>query len=523
MGRVHAAGVPALIPRLAALVLACTAGALQAQSLPRPVALALARAQVPASAVSVRVVELGSGRERLSHRAQVPMNPASVTKLLTTSAALELLGPQHTWTTTVLADGQWEGPTLQGRLIVRGGGDPKLVVERLQALVAQVHASGIRSVRGDIVLDRSLFRPPAVNPADFDGEPFKPYNVQPDALLVNFHSLVMRFTPDAAEQRARVTVEPPLAGMQVDATVPLAPQAPCLDWRTGLLASIDQPLRLQFKGSYPLACGERAWPTAYPEPARFAERAIEAAWRAQGGELSGRVREATAEESAALRARGSLSGSKPRLTLELASLPLAEVVVDINKFSNNVMAQQLFYTLGLRSTAADAPPGTLEAGRAVLLDWWRQAVPDAPPPVLGNGSGLNREERVTAQGLSDLLRRMAAGPHAPHLQASLPVAGVDATMRQRATRVAGRAWLKTGSLRDVSAIAGYAQGPAGQRFVVVGLINHANASAGRAALDALVQWAAQGAETGKGRAQYVAEGPASSGDRDTASPGALLP
>ena len=416
------------------------------------------------------------------------MNPASVTKLVTTSAALELLGPQHTWTTTVLADGELSGDLLQGRLVIRGGGDPKLVVERLQSMVAQVHASGVKHVRGDIVLDRSLFKPPQVNPGDFDGEPLKPYNVQADALLMNFQSLLMRFAPDAAQGRAKVTVEPSVAGMQVDDSVPLATNQPCQDWRGGLKASIDQPLRLQFAGVYPLACGERAWPTAYPEPARFAERVFEAAWRAQGGQLSGRVREATAEEARALQLHGSVSNARPRLKLELPSVPLAEVVNDVNKFSNNVMAQHLLYTLGLRSTAADAPPGTLEAGRAVVLDWWRQVLPGSTLPVLGNGSGLNRDERITAQALADLLQRIATGPRSAEMLSSLPVAGVDATMRMRAASAAGRAWLKTGSLRDVSSIAGYALASDGRRYIVVGMVNHANASAARAALDALVHW-----------------------------------
>ncbi len=469
---------------------AASAAPVQA-TLPKPVAHALARAQVPPSAVALLVVDLGSGRTRLAHRAQEPMNPASVTKLVTTAAALELLGPQHTWTTTVQAEGELDGGVLTGRLLVRGGGDPKLVTERLQALVAQLQASGIRAVQGDIVLDRGLWRPAAVHPGDFDGEPLKPYNVQPDALLVNFHSLVLSFTPEAAQRQVRIRAEPPLAGVHVDAQVPLS-DGPCQDWRLALRASLDQPLAVRFAGSYPQACGERTWSTAHPEPARFAERAIEAAWRQAGGGLSGRVREATADEQAALRARGFLGAAKPRLKLEFPSVPLAEVVSDVNKFSNNVMAQHLFYTLGERRTAG--VPATLESGRAAVLDWWRQALPTSALPVLDNGSGLSRSERVTAQALGELLRRMAAGPRAPEFLASLPVAGVDATMRQRATAVAGRAWLKTGSLRDVSAIAGYAQGTGGQRYAVVGLVNHDNASAARGALDALVQWVVLGTE-----------------------------
>ncbi|MEI7785038.1 MAG: D-alanyl-D-alanine carboxypeptidase/D-alanyl-D-alanine-endopeptidase [Betaproteobacteria bacterium] len=467
----------------------CSHAAGPVDDLPRVVAQALQRAHVPADAAAFMVVDLESAQVRLKHRGDEAMNPASVIKLLTTSAALDLLGPAHTWTTTVLADGLLQGGVLKGHLVLRGGGDPKLVVERLQALLAQVQASGVKAIEGDIVLDRQLFKPPAVRPGDFDGEPLKPYNAQPDALLVNFKSMVLTFTPEPAQRRALVTLEPPLAGVQVDASVPLAAGARCEDWRASLQAVLDQPQRVQFRGRYPASCGERTWPTAYSEPESFAARVVEALWRSQGGGLSGRVREASAPEAAQLARSGSLSGAKPAVRLDAPSLPLSEIVQDINKYSNNVMAQQVFYTLGLRAEPALA--GTQEGARAVLLDWWRQHQPGSALPLLDNGSGLSRAQRISAQALADLLLRMARGPHAAPLLASLPVAGVDATMRNRARSVAGQAWLKTGSLRDVSAIAGYAQAASGRRYVVVALINHDQAGPGRAALDALVQWVVQ--------------------------------
>ena len=492
--------MPAIRLPLLRLILACglasavgcshAAGPLL--ELPRSVALALQRAQVPVEAAAFMVVDLESAQVRLNHRGGELMNPASVIKLLTTSAALDLLGPAHTWTTTVLADGTLQGGVLKGHLVLRGGGDPKLVVERLQALLAQVQASGVKAIEGDIVLDRQLFKPAPVRPGDFDGEPLKPYNAQPDALLVNFKSMVLTFTPEPAQRRALVTVEPPLAGVQIDASVPLAAGARCEDWRASLQAVLDQPQRVLFRGRYPAGCGERSWPTAYAEPESFAARVIEAVWRAQGGGLSGRVREASAPETAQLALRGSLSGARPVLRLDAPSLPLSEIVQDINKYSNNVMAQQVFYTLGLRAEPALA--GTQEGARAVVMDWWRQRQPGSAPPLLDNGSGLSRAQRISAQALADLLLRMARGPHAAPLLASLPVAGMDATMRNRARAVAGQAWLKTGSLRDVSAIAGYAQSASGRRYAVVAVINHEQAGPGRAALDALVQWVVQAAE-----------------------------
>ena len=457
--------------------------------LPRPVLQALAQAQVPPQAASFWVADLSAGQVRISHRAGQAMNPASAIKLLTTSAALELLGPQYTWRTTVLAEGALQGPLLKGHLVLRGGGDPKLVIERLQSMLAQVQAAGIKAIEGDIVLDRSLWRVPVVHPGQFDGEPLKPYNAQPDALLVNFKSLVLTFTPEPERGRAAVRIEPALAGVQVDESVPLAKGVRCEDWRASLQAVLDQAQQVSFRGPYPASCGERSWPTAYAEPESFAARTIEAAWRALGGGLSGRVREATPSEIAELARSGTLGRSPAALRLDAPSLPLLDIVQDINKFSNNVMAQQVFYTLGQQG--AQGTPSTPEAARAVLLDWWRERQPHSEPPVIDNGSGLSRTQRITARALGELLQRMAASPVADELLASLPVAGVDATMRQRARAVAGQAWLKTGSLRGVSAIAGYAQASGGRRYVVVGVINHDNASAGRAALDALVQWVVQ--------------------------------
>ena len=276
--------------------------------LPAAVAKALTRAQVPLDAVSLLVVDAGGkAAPRLAHRAGQPMNPASVMKLVTTYAALDLLGPDFTWNTRVLMDGSIEGGVLHGNLIVRGGGDPKMVVERLQALLAQIQYSGVKVVRGDIVLDRSAFQSAVQDAGEFDGEPLRPYNASPDALLINFKSMVMRFTPDPLNNRALVAVEPPLAGIMIDESVPLARVARCGDWRSELRASVDNPNRLQFSGSYSAACGERVWPSAYADPGSFAARAIEGSWRALGGLLTGTVRDASAPEL--------LDGHSPRAVL----------------------------------------------------------------------------------------------------------------------------------------------------------------------------------------------------------------
>ncbi len=423
------------------------------------------------------VAPLPLPQARLSHRAQASMNPASVMKLITTYAGLDLLGEQFTWKNRVYYDGFIVNGVLDGNLVLRGSGDPKLVLERIEDLFKQVQAKGVREIRGDIVLDRSIFNVPDKNPADFDDEPLRPYNAAPDGLLVNFKSLIFTFTPNPANGTVAVKSEPPIAGVDIPLEV-LSSGDTCGNWRGGLRADFSNPLRISFAGRYAMACGERVWPVAYVEPRAYAARVIDAMWRASGARLSGTVREGPTSRSA-------------RLLLSAPSLPLADIAADINKFSNNVMAQQLFLTLSAQGRAR----GSFEASQKVLQKWWREKLGSAghAAPLIENGSGLSRSERASAASLTALLHHAAASPQGRAFADSMGIAGVDgtvATMRARnnASAALGNAQLKTGTLRDVTAIAGYANGQSGQRYSLVAIINHPNAGAARPALDALVEW-----------------------------------
>lgn len=471
---------PLLTGLLCALV--CSAPMAQtrhAQALPAPVIKALRQAQVPPQSLSVLIAPLPSApneawRPRLAQHEQDAVNPASVMKLFTTYAGLQLLGPDFTWRNRIYTDGPIKDGVLQGNLIVRGSGDPKLVIERLQDLIGQIMAKGVREVRGNIVLDRSVFDlAPRKDP--FDDEPLRPYNASPDGALLNFKSVIYTFTPDPASGRARVRSEPPLTGLSVPADVPLR-SGPCQDWRSELKADFSQNLQTRFAGSYPASCGERAWPVAYPNPEDYAPRVFQALWLQAEGQLTGQT------------VYGP-TPAKAKLLLEARSLPLAEVVADINKFSNNVMAQQLFLTLSSELGA----PGRFEASRLRLDQWWRNQFPGLPAPVLDNGSGLSRSERSTARSLTALLQLASQGEAAPAFRNSLSIAGVDGTAarlkdRQPNAAAIGKAWLKTGSLRDVASIAGYVQGDSGRMYTLVAVLNHANAQQARPALDALLEW-----------------------------------
>jgi D-alanyl-D-alanine carboxypeptidase/D-alanyl-D-alanine-endopeptidase (penicillin-binding protein 4) len=443
-----------------------------AQNLPPEVDAALARAKVPRDAVAVLLVDAqGQSAARLSHRANVPMNPASVMKLVTTFAALELLGPAYTWSTPVYVEGAVREGTLFGNVYVQGQGDPKLVLERLWLMLRRVQGLGIQTIAGDVVLDRSAFDVTQTDPSSFDGEPLRPYNAAPDALLINYKSVVMTLVPELSSNTARIQFDPPLAGVQMQATVPLL-AGDCGDYRGTLNANFSDANRIRFAGGYPASCGEKVWPVAYADPTSYASRAVQGMWQDMGGTLGGTVRIGQVPPA--------LIAGKP--VFEVRSAPLSEVIRDINKYSNNVMAQQVFLTLGA---------GNFENARTVVQNWWRDRIGPQDVPVLDNGSGLSRSERISAHALGRLLQSAYASPLMPELMASLPITGVDGTLRRVTSRAAGSAHLKTGSLSDVVAVAGYVHAAGGKRYVLVALINHPNAKAARPAIDALVEWAAR--------------------------------
>ena len=463
-------------------------------TLPPSVLAALQRAGVPAQAMSALVLPANSsGGERLSYRADASVNPASVMKLVTTYAAMDMLGPDFTWRTDFYTDGRLDNGSLRGNLYIRGGGDPKLVLERIHAAFWALQDKGVRVILGDMVLDHSAFELPEHNPGEFDGESLRPYNASPDALLVNFKSVILTFLPDTANGVAQVLSEPPLAGLTVDATVPLS-RAACGDWRGALRARFEDANTIRFEGQYPGRCGEKVWPVAYQDPDSYAVRALEGLWRASGGALTGR-------------ARSGLTPPGVKLLHEAQSLPLSEIIADVNHWSNNVMAQQVFLTLGRLAPARQEVRGVtreqfqplrtarFERSREALTQWWHTTFGiRSTVPVMDNGSGLSRTERITPQALATMLQHAARHPQAERFVQSLSVAGVSGTAARMAqgshSLARGNAWLKTGTLRDVTGIAGYVDTVGGKRYVVVGFVNHEQASAARPALDALVEWTA---------------------------------
>jgi D-alanyl-D-alanine carboxypeptidase/D-alanyl-D-alanine-endopeptidase (penicillin-binding protein 4) len=469
-----------------AILLALTFSWPARADLPSPVAQALRSAGIPQRNVAAVVQELGAPRPVVQHEAHDSMNPASVMKLVTTYAALELLGPAYRWKTEAYVDGN--------DVVLKGYGDPKLDLESFWMLLRNLRGRGLKDIRGDLVLDRSYFGPVANERIDDDS--FRPYNVVPDALLVNFKSLRFSFVP--AEAGVRVYAEPALPGLEVVNTLKLTDGA-CPEGRPfrALIQAEFQskPPRASFTGAYPVVCGEKELNVALYEPQDYVAAMVKQLWAEMGGSWEGLVRQGTASPLA-------------RLVYVHESEPLAQIVRDINKFSNNVMARQLYLTLAAEMGGAPARP---ELALASIRQFLTSKNIKAPELVIENGSGLSRMERASAGTLAAVLQAAWHSAVMPEFVSSLPVVAADGTMKKRliGERVAGRAHVKSGLLHDVRSIGGYVLDRHGRRYLVVMIINHPRASAdGQPALDAMLGWIYEGPTArGAARARRSAAAP----------------
>jgi D-alanyl-D-alanine carboxypeptidase/D-alanyl-D-alanine-endopeptidase (penicillin-binding protein 4) len=460
------------MPRLFKTFLLCLAllpGAARAQ-LPKEVAEGLRSAEIPLSNVGVVVQEVGASRPSLTMNSHQPFNPASTMKLVTTYAALELLGPAFRWKTEAYVDGD--------NLVLKGYGDPKLNYESFWMLLRNLRGRGLREIRGDVILDRSRFAP--VPDVPFDSEVYRPYNVVPDALLVNFKSLRFTFLP--VGDKVRLFVEPALPGLEVVNSLRIAeglcPEGRAFRELIGASFESKPKPRAAFVGVYPAQCGEKDFNVALHAPEDYAAGMIRQLWTELGGTWKGNVREGVVPVGA-------------RLVYTHESEPLGETVRAINKFSNNVMARQLFLTLAAELVGT---PALAENATRAIQQWLTLKNIRAPELVLENGSGLSRNERLSAGNMAAILQAAWKSPVMPEFVSSLPVVAADGTMkkRMRGERVAGSAHIKTGLLNEARAIGGYVLDRNGRRHVVVMIINHPKAPETDAAMDALLAWVYNG-------------------------------
>ena len=409
-------------------------------------------------ALSLVMIPLNGPGVPTVFNADVSMNPASTMKLVTTYAALEMLGPTHQWKTEFYTDGTLNNGTLQGNLYLKGGGDPKLNMEKLWLLMRDLRANGVQQVTGDLILDRSFFEQPQLPAFNDDGnDKNKPFLVKPDALMVNLKAL--RFIARNDAGKVLISVEPPIASIRVDNQVKALNSKQCTgDVRYNPVQQADGTVLVTVSGQLADGCNSQTY-LSLLDHATYTAGAVRAIWKELGGTIQGQDRQASVPKNAKLLARAY-------------SPDLAEIIRDINKYSNNTMAQQLFLSLGAQFRN-DADGDDAKAAQRVIRQWLAKKGITAPHLIMENGSGLSRAERVSAREMAQMLQAAWNSPYAAEFISSMPIAGKDGTMRKRlkTTAMNGQAHIKTGTLNTVRAISGFSRDINGNTWAVVAILN----------------------------------------------------
>lgn len=442
--------------------------------LPASVADALKKAGIPQQNAGVYVQAVASNSPILSQYAEQAMNPASVMKVVTTNAALDLLTPAYRWKTEIYRDGKLANWILQGNLIIKGYGDPSFKAQDFWRLLINLRQAGVKKINGDLIIDKTYFANNTGGAASFDNEKWRAYNAMPSAFLVNGRNTSFKFAVN--DEGVNVAQEFELAEVIIVNKMRRV-QGVCGDWRSRMTYDV-QPYEdnavVTFNGIYATECGERFLELSLFDDEKYAFFTFKKLWRELGGEFNGALKVQKTPTTAVK-------------VLEQVSEPLGSIVRDINKWSNNVMARQLLLTIAAEKNGV---PATEAEGASAIRTWLVANGLKFNELVIENGSGLSRIEQISAEHLGQLLVRAYNSPVMPEMMASLPILSLDGTIKQRLkdSQSNGRAHLKTGSIDGVSAVAGYMLDANGHRHVLVMLVNDAKAAASKGAQDALIEW-----------------------------------
>ncbi len=473
-----------VLVRLAGLAaLAALAGPAAAHDpLPDSVQQALASVGLPADALAAVALPLRGGARAWQHQGRRPMQPGSTIKLLTSIVALDQLGPNHRGFTELRSAAPLVDGTLQGDLVLLGGADAELGVPELWALLLELQQAGVRHIAGELIVDRTRHRParPDLGLPPFDEAPEFPYNAVPDALMLNQGGL-LPLALRATDSGVAASTVPPLDGVIVDSSMTVV-DAPCADWRSHWQPATVAPdaaaggaVRITLNGAFPRGCTQRA-ALGLLDRQLLAAGLFRSLWQGLGGTWAGAAREAAAPAGTRLLARRT-------------GRAWGELLRPLNKTSDNTWTRLLYLELGVPGMVAAPARSTADLAGDAVRHWLAGHGIDDDGVVLDNGSGLSRSERLSPWQLARALQVAHAGRHASDLIMSLPSAGVDGTMRHRLkdSPAAGWARLKTGTLRNVVALAGYVHDAEGRPWAVAMMINHDTLAArGRPVLDALV-------------------------------------
>lgn len=444
--------------------------------LPNEIAAAMTASRLNPEGLSVYIQAISSPAPLLAFNENVPRNPASVMKLVTTYAGLGTLGADYRWPIELYTNGTVNGDTLQGDLFLKGYGDPNFKEGDLHHLLDDLRAAGIKKITGNLVIDNTYFSIVKHDTGEFDGKRYAAYNAQSDALIYN------EGLSDFIVRGSDVLLPNPARNVQVDNRLQ-AKNVACSGRyaypKTGIQHKEDGVI-IHFDGVISSRCGERLYSFVITDPANTLHSTVSKIW--------------TDDMAGAIAGQDFVIAPTPanaKLLARVESEPVSEVLAMINKKSNNVMAQQLFLSIGAKQ------PGngdTSEKAYQGIQQWFKSRGLDFPELVMENGSGLSRSGQISAKHIAQLLMDAYQHPQHDAFVNSLPIMGVDGTLKKRmkGSHVAGHAHLKTGTLNNAKALAGYVTADDGETYIVAILHNDPSVKyKARPVHDQIIDWTAR--------------------------------
>ena len=377
----------------------------------------------------------------ITHNEKNFFNPASLAKIVSTFIALEVLGPQFSWQSDFYHNGTINGDTLNGDLIFKGRGDATFSINNLENSIRKIQRKGLKKINGNLILDMSYFGLDSKEKT-FDNDPMRAYNALPTPVVIQSNTMNFIFT--TKDSNLDIESNPDIEYVTIKNNIKITNNR-CIDWKSKLnyrTKKENSKIKVIFSGKYSRKCGTKSINLSVLDDNKYFYNIFKDRWNANGGDFSGDL-DVT-----------FIKGADWKVLHSHISKPLSEVIRDTNKYSLNLLARNTMLTV----LAEDSDLLVLESSvNKYVQKWLKKNNLPYKGLFFENGAGLSRNSVLTSEQLLLLMEKIYYDPLMPEMLSSFPISGVDGTLKRRMNYSSFKksAHFKTGSMKNVNAIAGF--------------------------------------------------------------------
>ena len=415
--------------------------------------------EIPESKLSIILEEQESGKRLIDINSNRSRSPASVTKLFTAFAAIDLLGSEYQWKTEAYIDQKDNGIDSIDYLLIRGGGDPSFSINDLESFILKIRATGIREIRNGIHLDQSFFKQRKNSTGSFDQSPLRPYNTMHSSLIVNSNKLDLGFSLNSKTKEIVITPSFLPTGVSIQSNL-LIGSGDCKDFRSQVNFEErleKKTLMIVINGFYPDQCSSFDHDLAITETEHYFYGAFKKIWVDSGGTINGHYKRRKKSKMNALIAHMDSEELNSALRLIL-------------KESDNMASRNVFLSFAEKSNQRklrNIRKTVYKSMKDNDIQWHNRNFID-------NGSGLSRKTRLKPESIMGLIKKIDQDIKFLEIKSMLPVSGIDGTLKNifQSSLLQGQMRLKTGTLNGVRCLAGFITSSSGKNYRFVFMHNN---------------------------------------------------